>query len=99
MVELTSVVPKSLSRSGPQYSFWPHRLQPELSDDLLMGRYRTGAATTRQMTLPTSSATSSAPRLSSVTPTGRPLAAPLALRKPVSTSTGIPDGLPASNGT
>jgi hypothetical protein len=45
---------------------------------------------TRQTTLPTSSATSNAPDLSSTTPTGRPKALPSPLRKPVSTSTGSP---------
>ena len=44
------------------------------------------AGVTRQTALPTSSATSSAPRLSTATPTGRPRALPSASRKPVSTS-------------
>ena len=47
---------------------------------------------TRQMVLPTSSATSSAPRRSSSTPTGRPKALPSSLTKPVSTSSGRPLG-------
>ncbi len=57
-------------------------------------------AVTRQITLPTSSATSNAPCLSSATPTGRPKAVPSALRNPVSTSTGAaPEGLPCAKGT
>ena len=58
-----------------------------------------GAAVTRQMVLPTSSATSRLPRPSSATPTGRPLACPLASRNPVSTSIGSPAGLPSTKGT
>jgi bacterioferritin (cytochrome b1) len=50
---------------------------------------------TRQMVLPTSSATSNAPCWSMATPTGRPNARPLALRNPLSTSTGLPLGCPA----
>ena len=57
------------------------------------------AGVTRHIVLPTSSATSSAPFLSSRTPTSRPCASPLSLRKPVSTSCGPPDGLPSLNGT
>ena len=49
--------------------------------------------------LPTSSATSNAPVLSNVTPTGRPRALPSVLRKPVRKSTGNPLGLPSLNGT
>jgi hypothetical protein len=41
---------------------------------------------TRQMVLPTSSATSSASRESIATPTGRPIASPFCLMNPVSTS-------------
>lgn len=54
---------------------------------------------TRQITLPTSSATSSAPRLSDATPTGRPCALPSASRNPSSTVIGGPLGLPSANGT
>src|SRR5688572_18422999 len=54
---------------------------------------------TRQTVLPTSSATSNAPRLSITTPTGRPIASPFGLTKPVSTSIGIPEGFPPVNGT
>ena len=39
------------------------------------------------------------PRLSSATPTGRPNALPSSLRKPLKTSTGGPDALPAAKGT
>jgi len=53
------------------------------------------AALTRHTLLPTSSATSSAPLLSSASPTARPLAWP-PLRKPVTTSIGFPAGLPFS---
>lgn len=55
--------------------------------------------TTRQIMLPTSSATSRPPPLSIATPTGRPQASPSGLRKPFSTSTGGPDGLAPLNGT
>lgn len=54
-------------------------------------------AVTRQIALPTSSATSNPPRPSIATPTGRPMASPLLLTNPVSTSTGIADGLPLSS--
>lgn len=54
---------------------------------------------TRQMTLPTSSATSKAPLRSIATPTGRPSALPLSSRKPVSTSTGRPLGCASEKGT
>lgn len=54
---------------------------------------------TRQMILPTSSATSRAPDLSNATPTGRPCALPSASTKPVSTSCGAPAGLPSAKGT
>lgn len=56
-------------------------------------------ALTRQITLPTSSATSNAPWRSSATPTGRPNALPSSLKKPVKTSIGKPAGLPALKGT
>src|SRR5688572_24205833 len=54
---------------------------------------------TRQITFPTSSATSNAPRLSIATPTGRPMASPFSLTNPVNTSIGGPAGLPAVNET
>lgn len=54
---------------------------------------------TRQITLPTSSATSNAPLRSMATPTGRPSALPLSSRKPVSTSTGGPLGRASEKGT
>ena len=57
------------------------------------------AGVTRQMILPTSSATRSAPALSSTTPAGRPFASPSSLKKPVSTSSAAPDGIPSVNGT
>lgn len=57
------------------------------------------AAATRHTALPTSSATSSPPLASSATPTGRPQASPSSLTKPVSTSSGMPCGLPLANGT
>ena len=47
------------------------------------------AGVTRQMRLPTSSATSSAPRPSTATPTGRPSALPSSSRKPVRISSGF----------
>jgi len=56
-------------------------------------------AVTHQMVLPTSSATNSAPRLSMTTPTGRPITLPSDLMKPVKTSNGSPDGIPAVNDT
>jgi len=54
---------------------------------------------TRQITLPTSSATSNAPRSAMATPTGRPNASPSSLRKPVKISVGCPEGRPSANGT
>ena len=54
---------------------------------------------TRQMTLPTSSATSSAPLLSIATPTGRPIALLSGPIKPVRISCGRPLGLPFRKGT
>src|SRR6185503_686739 len=56
-------------------------------------------AVTLHTAFPTSSATSSAPRASTATPTGRPIASPPSRTKPVRTSTGAPDGLPFVNGT
>lgn len=67
--------------------------------DAIVARIGQRAALTRQTVFPTSSATSSAPRESTATPTGRPRALPPTSRKPVSTSTGAPDGLPPVNGT
>ena len=52
-----------------------------------------------EVVLPTSSATSSAPRLSIATPTGRPSHGLCRSANPVSTSSGLPAGLPAVNGT
>src|SRR3954451_15357947 len=49
---------------------------------------------TRHTVFPTSSATKSAPVLSTLTPTGRPNALPSGLRNPVSTSFGSPAGMP-----
>ena len=55
---------------------------------------------TRQMVLPTSSATSSAPRLSIARPTGRPWARPFESRNPSTTVMGnSPVGLPFAKGT
>jgi hypothetical protein len=64
----------------------------------LAAAYRWPAAT-RQMTFPTSSATSNAPLPSIATPTGRPIASPFSRTKPVRTSIDGPDGLPPENGT
>jgi len=50
---------------------------------------------TRQTTLPTSSATRSAPLRSISTPTGRPRAVPSSFRKPDNTSTGLSFGFPS----
>jgi uncharacterized protein DUF1194 len=63
------------------------------------GEDQGAAGVTRQTTLPTSSATSSAPLRSMATPTGRPNASPSLLRKPVRMSTGMPAGRPSLNGT
>ena len=71
----------------------------ELSHAFMIARYPYSSAVTRQITLPTSSAISRAPLLSIATPTGRPMASPFSLTKPVSTSTGSPDGLPPEKGT
>src|SRR3954447_24444642 len=54
---------------------------------------------TRHTALPTSSATSSAPDLSTFTPTGRPRACPSSETKPVKMSLGDPAGFPFLNGT
>ncbi len=56
-------------------------------------------ADTRQILLPTSSATSRLPCWSITTPTGRPMAFSSLSRKPVSTSIGWPFGLPSAKGT
>src|SRR5690606_10374883 len=62
---------------------------------------RAGASTrdTRQIVFDRSSATISAPRGSTVTPTGRPRVVPSSSRKPVTKSTGSPAGRPLRNGT
>src|SRR5690606_28224454 len=57
------------------------------------------AGGTRPTAPPTSSATRRAPRPSTATPTGRPIASPFSLRKPVSTSCGGPSGRPSRKGT
>jgi glutathione synthase/RimK-type ligase-like ATP-grasp enzyme len=67
--------------------------------DAIAARLDQRAALTRHTVFPTSSATSSAPRASIATPTGRPRASPSSLRNPVSTSTGAPAGFPPANGT
>src|SRR3569833_1013846 len=56
-------------------------------------------AVTRHTVFPTSSAISSAPVLSTASPTGRPRAWLSLLRKPVTTSCAMPSGLPSLNGT
>src|SRR4029079_8987012 len=66
-----------------------------LACDLVVHR----AELTLHTVFPTSSATSSAPRLSIATPTGRPIASPLSSTKPVRTSMGAPLGAPPENGT
>ena len=55
---------------------------------------RAAELATRQTVLPTSSATSRAPRVSITTPTGRPIASPFSLTKPVNTSTDGPTACP-----
>ena len=57
-----------------------------------------GAALTRQIVLPTSSAISNAPDLSKASPTGRPCAVPSGPRKPVTTSSALPEGFPSAKG-
>jgi hypothetical protein len=57
------------------------------------------AGVTRQIVLDRSSATISAPRPSTVTPTGRPRVLPSSPMKPARKSTGGPDGRPLLNGT
>ena len=57
------------------------------------------AAVTRQTVLPTSSAISRAPVLSTATPTGRPRASLITFKNPVTTSSGLPFGWPPLNGT
>src|SRR2546423_10377388 len=51
------------------------------------------------MVFPTSSATSSEPSPPIATPTGRPIASPRGVMKPVSTSIGCPEGTPFRKGT
>ena len=53
---------------------------------------------TRHTTLPTSSATNSAPARSTATPTGLPWASPLSLRNPLRTSSGDPGWLTVREG-
>jgi hypothetical protein len=65
----------------------------------LAAALRRSAGVTRQIVLPTSSATRSAPDLPTATPTGRPCAVPSALKNPVRTSSGGPEGRPPSKGT
>ena len=57
------------------------------------------AAVTRQIALPTSSATSTPPPASTATPTGRPRALPSSPTNPSSTVSGGPEGRPFENGT
>ena len=61
--------------------------------------YQALIGTNRHTVLPTSSETSSAPALSTATPTGRPIALPSRSTKPVRISIGAPAGRPAANGT
>jgi hypothetical protein len=75
-------------RGWPPHVRWPACLQ-------LYGR----GAVTRQIVLDRSSATSSPPRPSTVTPTGRPRVLPSSPMKPVTKSTGGPAGRPLLNGT
>jgi len=56
------------------------------------------AAETRQTLLPVSSAINSPPLLSTARPTGRPRALSPSTRKPVTTSSGGPEGRPSTNG-
>ena len=67
--------------------------------DVALERLQHSQGLMRQIVLPTSSATSNPPRVSTATPTGRPYASPSGLRKPVSRSIGMPVGLPLANGT
>src|SRR3954471_20759513 len=57
------------------------------------------AAVTRQIVFDRSSATSSAPRPSTVTPTGRPRVLPSSPINPSKKSSGGPEGRPLLNGT
>jgi hypothetical protein len=56
------------------------------------------AAETRQTLLPVSSAINSPPLPSTARPTGRPRALSPSTRKPVTTSSGGPEGRPSTNG-
>jgi len=103
------VVMGAVSRSGLKRVFvgnTAERVLNALPCDVLVvkpprfkARVSSYLPTARQTALPTSSATNSAPRLSMATPTGRPQASPFSLTNPVSTSIGIPAGLPCANGT
>jgi hypothetical protein len=75
--------------------------KPFFTDDFLLLKDRplSPMVLHRHTVLPTSSATNSAPCLSIRTPTGRPRAWPLSLRKAVNTSSGLPEGFPLANGT
>ncbi len=62
------------------------------------GTVRRQPPVTRQTVSPRSSAISSAPALSTASPTGRPCALPLVPTKPVTTSCVLPAGLPPAKG-
>src|SRR4051794_9831711 len=85
---------ESMHRLGSLGGFPGRQLQRKF--DCWLG----GAAVTRQIVFDRSSATIRAPCLvSTVTPTGRPRVLPSSPMKPVSTSTGCPDGRPFLKGT
>jgi len=65
-----SIVDGSRRASDPESKLWT-----PVAAHLILNQ-RIGERVTRQMVLPTSSATSSAPCLSIATPTGRPIASP-----------------------
>ena len=80
-----------------QFSIWT--VQPGQEGRWDLASYRGVVPVTRQMVLPTSSATSRAPCASIATPTGLPIALPSSVTNPPSTSMGSPDGRPPENGT
>lgn len=87
--------------------FWLRAVIPDIGDfgcdnemmSRVFGNDQEPAGVTRQMMFARSSATISAPRGSTVTPTGRPRVLPSVPRKPVTKSTGGPAGRPSRKGT
>src|SRR5690606_28271191 len=84
---------------GPGFLGHAVLLRGEPGDRVRILAPGTHCGTTRQIVLDRSSATISAPRGSTVTPTGRPRVLPSSPRKPDTKSIGSPAGRPLRNGT